>query len=74
MAGALKNLTEAVERKVIMWVYDGEEWTEEGGSSVERKPEPALPLFGEMMPELQVIEIEYVPTTPRANYIPVPLP
>jgi hypothetical protein len=71
----LKNLTEAVERKVIMWVYDGEEWTEEGGSSSrERKPEPALPLFGEMMPELQVIEIEHVPTTPRKNYIPVPLP
>jgi hypothetical protein len=63
-----------VERKVIMWVYDGEEWTEEGGSSGERKPEPALPLFGEMMPELQVIEIEYVPTKPRTNYIPVPLP
>ena len=57
-----------------MWVFDGEEWTEEGGSSAsERKPEPALPMFDEMMPELQVIEIERIPT-PRPNYIPVPLP
>ena len=57
-----------------MWVFDGEEWTEEGGSASNRKPETALPKFDEMMPELQVIEIEHVPTTPRTNYIPVPLP
>lgn len=59
-----------------MWVYDGEEWTEEGGgsSSHGRKPETALPTYDEMMPELQVIEIEHVPTAPRTNYIPVPLP
>ena len=25
-------------------------------------------------PELQVIEIEHVPATPRTNYVPVPLP
>ena len=55
-----------------MWVFDGEEWTEESGSN--RKPETALPTFDEMMPELQVIEIEHVPTTPRTNYVPVPLP
>jgi len=63
-----------VERKYTMWVFDGEEWTSEGGSVGERKPDAALPMFGEMMPELQVIEIEYIPTTPRTNYIPVPLP
>jgi len=57
-----------------MWVFDGEEWTEQGGSSASnRKPETALPMIDEMMPELQVIEIEHVPT-PRTNYIPVPLP
>ena len=57
-----------------MWVFDGEEWTEEGGSS--RKPDSALPKFDETMPELQVIEIEieHVPSTPRTNYLPVPLP
>jgi hypothetical protein len=57
-----------------MWVFDGEEWTEEGGSTSDRKPDSALPMFNEMMPELQVIEVEHVPTTPRTNYIPVPLP
>jgi hypothetical protein len=56
-----------------MWVFDGEEWTEEGGSVGERKPADAHPMFGEMMPELQIIEIVHVPT-PRTNYIPVPLP
>jgi len=55
-----------------MWVFDGEEWTEEGSS--QQKPESSLPAYDEMMPELQVIEIEHVPTTPRTNYIPVPLP
>jgi len=57
-----------------MWVFDGEEWTEEGGSAKNRKPETALPMIDEMMPELQVIEIEHVPATPRTNYVPVPLP
>jgi len=57
-----------------MWVFDGEEWTEEGGSVSKHKPDSALPRFDEMMPELQVIEIEHVPVTPRTNYIPVPLP
>ena len=57
-----------------MWVFDGEEWTEESGSSSDRKPDTALPMFNEMMHELQVIEIEHVPATPRTNYIPVHLP
>jgi hypothetical protein len=55
-----------------MWVYDGEEWTEEGA---ERKPEttPRLPQ-GEFVPELQVIEIVQVPTV-RPSYVPpFPLP
>ena len=69
MAGALKNLTEAVERKVIMWVYDGEEWTQEKGSggSDDRKPE-TTPRFDELTPELQVIEI--LPVVPRNNELP----
>jgi hypothetical protein len=72
---ALRGFSErAAEREFTMWVFDGEEWTEEGGSVGERKPADAHPMFGEMMPELQIIEIVHVPATPRTNYIPVPLP
>jgi hypothetical protein len=56
-----------------MWVYDGEEWTEEGGSS-SAKPEEQRPRWEELMPELQVVEI--VPMTvpvPSRNY-PLPTP
>ena len=62
-------------KELTMWVFDGEEWTEEGGSASDRKGETVLPMYDRSMPELQVIEIEQVhPTTPRTNYIPVPLP
>lgn len=44
-----------------MWVFDGEEWTEESGSDQPRTSDKALPRYEESMPELQVIE--YVPTT-----------
>ena len=51
-----------------MWVYDGEEWTDNDGAErpKEKKPEPR-PRYDEMMPELQVVEI--VPT-PRKKPIP----
>jgi hypothetical protein len=67
----------AVERKAaVMWTFDGEEWTEDGGaqSSTERKPEASLPpRWDESMPELQVVE--HIPsTTTRINYVPLPLP
>jgi hypothetical protein len=55
-----------------MWVFDGEQWTEEGASQSSTKPEQSV-RYDESMPELQVIEI--VPVVPRTpNYIPVPLP
>lgn len=56
-----------------MWVYDGEEWTEEGG---ERKPETTTPRLpqGEFVPELQVIEIVQVPTVKPSYVPPFPLP
>ena len=56
-----------------MWVYDGEEWTEEGG---ERKPEttPSRLPQGEFVPELQVIEIVQVPTVKPSYVPPFPLP
>jgi hypothetical protein len=59
-----------------MWVFDGEEWTQDDGG-VEprvRQPEPARPRYHEHLPELQVIEI--VPVTPqrRPDVPPLPMP
>lgn len=55
-----------------MWVYDGEEWTQDnGGVEPKGKPEPSRPRYDELMPELQVIEI--VPVTRRNTDVP-PLP
>ena len=54
-----------------MWIYDGEEWTEEGVNEHETKPETQLEQPSEMyQPELQVIEIVPVP---KPTYAP-PLP
>ena len=57
----------------IMWVFDGEEWIEEGGSRDSAKNEKAMRIpISEFVPELQVLEI--VPT-PKSNPIPpFPLP
>ena len=55
-----------------MWVFDGEQWTEEGGSSEQKtKVEQVFRIEG-FQPELQIVEV--VPTIPRTNHIPVPLP
>ena len=50
-----------------MWVFDGEEWTEEGASVKPKVDVTAQIPMNEFVPELQVIEIVYVPKT-----IPVP--
>jgi hypothetical protein len=57
-----------------MWVYDGEEWTQDiGGAGMPSKtPEAPRPRYDEMMPELQVIEI--VPVVRRNNRDVPPLP
>lgn len=58
-----------------MWVFDGEEWTQDDGSeqSKAKKPETSRPRYDQMMPELQVVEI--VPVVPRnTNVPPLPLP
>ena len=56
-----------------MWVFDGEEWTEEGGgeqsSRTEQKPQQRYEQF---QPELQVVEV--VIHVPNTNYVPLPLP
>ncbi|HKR67001.1 MAG TPA: hypothetical protein VJZ00_24955 [Thermoanaerobaculia bacterium] len=58
-----------------MWVYDGEEWTQDDGSekSTVIKSETPRPRWDEMMPELQVIEI-VVPVPRNRNVPPLPMP
>ncbi len=52
-----------------MWIYDGEEWTEEGVDKREKKTDQA-PLYDEeLQPELEIVEIpntsnNYIPPTP----------
>lgn len=54
-----------------MWVFDGEEWTQDDGSiGGSSKSEPKRPRYEEMMPELQVIELEIVPVPTRQTPIP----
>jgi hypothetical protein len=54
-----------------MWVYDGEEWTQDNGGleSTTVKSETKRPRYDELSPELQVIEVEIVPV-PANRYIP----
>jgi len=55
-----------------MWIYDGEQWIEEGVNENQTKPEHQTPRPEEFQPELQVVEIVPVPKT---NYVPpFPLP
>jgi hypothetical protein len=55
-----------------MWIFDGEQWIEEGVREGEAKPE-LTPRPEQMVnPELQVLEVVPVPKT---NYVPpIPLP
>ena len=59
-----------------MWVFDGEEWTQDDGSiGGPSKPDAKRPRYEERMPELQVIEIEIVPVpSKQVPIVPFPLP
>lgn len=57
-----------------MWVFDGEEWTQDnGGVEPVAKPTNLRPRYDELMPELQVVELEIVPVPTRDRQVP-PLP
>ena len=61
-----------------MWVYDGEDWTQDDGSydptAPKHQPETRQQQWpAELVPELQVIEIVQVPRTTR-DIPPFPLP
>ncbi len=58
-----------------MWVFDGEEWTQDDGSESSTtvvKSGTPRERYNELMPELQVIEI--VPVTRNTNVPPLPMP
>jgi hypothetical protein len=59
-----------------MWVFDGEEWTQDDGSigGSTRRQEPERPRWFDEMPELQVIEITQVPTKEPIPPFPIPVP
>jgi hypothetical protein len=60
-----------------MWVFDGEEWTQDDGSfggGSSRRPETERPRWFEEMPELQVIEITQVPTSQPVPPFPITIP
>jgi hypothetical protein len=54
-----------------MWIYDGDQWIEEGVSETDKKrPETIMPRHGEeLYPDLQVVEVEILPV-PQTNYVP----
>ena len=61
-----------------MWVFDGEQWMQDDGGieqSSTPKPQPRQQRPAELVPELQVVEIEIVQQVPRTTHVPpFPLP
>jgi len=53
-----------------MWVFDGDEWTQDDGSEQPKSKPEMPPRWEEMMPELQVIEI--VPVRKNTDVPPLP--
>ncbi len=55
-----------------MWVFDGEEWIEEGRSETASRPdEKKIEQYDMFYPELQVVEVVPVPKT---DYVPFTIP
>jgi hypothetical protein len=53
-----------------MWIYDGDQWIEEGANETGKPAETIMPRHGEeLYPELQVVEVEIVPV-PQTTYVP----
>lgn len=55
-----------------MWIYDGEQWIEEGASENETKTTTTMPQFDQFYPELQVVEIVPLPKPAYVPRFPVP--
>ena len=64
-----------------MWVFDGEQWTEEGGSagqssqSTQKQYDMEQYDMDRFLPELQVVEVvPTVPVVPAASRVPFTRP
>jgi hypothetical protein len=55
-----------------MWIYDGEQWIEEGAGEKVVKPESPMPPLQEFYPELQVVEVVPIPRTNQMPPFPLP--
>ena len=67
------NYSVADERQESMWVFDGEEWTQDDGSEQPKaKPERTRQWVDELVPELQIVEI--VPVRRTRDVPPLPMP
>jgi hypothetical protein len=58
-------------KEAPMWVFDGEQWTEEGGSNTTPKPETVAIPMDQYLPELQ-LEIVRVPNPNPVPPLPLP--
>ena len=59
-----------------MWVYDGENWTQDDGSGCSTttvRSEKPRPRYDETMPELQIVEV-VIPVPRNRNVPPLPMP
>ncbi|HVT03359.1 MAG TPA: hypothetical protein VHL58_08280 [Thermoanaerobaculia bacterium] len=55
-----------------MWVFDGEDWSEEG--TAPKRVIPSLNQPADFYPELQIIDLQIVPTPREREYPPMPIP
>lgn len=62
-------------KETHMWVFDGEEWTNEGGSTSEKTGPATIqaPRREEVYPALQIMEIVPTPRV-RDTVFPIPTP
>ncbi|MHB0970062.1 MAG: hypothetical protein ACYC7A_08160 [Thermoanaerobaculia bacterium] len=58
-----------------MWVFDGEEWVQEGGGSGQQGSDAPVrrPTDQEFYPELQIVEVPVV-RRERDTHFPIPIP
>jgi hypothetical protein len=59
-----------------MWIYNGEDWTEDEDSERSKtvvRSETPRPRYDEMMPELQVVEV-VIPVPRNRNVPPLAMP
>lgn len=56
-----------------MWVFDGEEWSEEGAVPKSTRP-PIQGQPADYYPEMQIVEIPILPTPMEREYPPMPTP